>query len=179
MRAIVINLFGGPCCGKSTVSAGLYYELKCMGVECELTGEYAKDKTWDDHLTVLKNQPYVFGKQLHRIWRLKDKVDIIVCDSPILLSAIYAQEQSDLFEAYILEEYNKYKNINFVLERKFYNEGYQENGRNQTMQEAIEIDNEIESLFEKYDVEYLKICESDSKSMVNKILEILKKYNIV
>ena len=72
MRAIVINLFGGPCCGKSTVSAGLYYELKCMGVECELTGEYAKDKTWDDHQSVLKNQPYVFGKQLHRIWSLKD-----------------------------------------------------------------------------------------------------------
>ena len=43
MRAIVINLYGGPCCGKSTVSAGLFYELKCLGVECELTGEYAKD----------------------------------------------------------------------------------------------------------------------------------------
>ena len=76
---------------------------------------------------------------------MKDKVDIIVCDSPILLSAIYAQEQSDLFEGFILEEYNKYNNINFVLERKFYNEGYQENGRNQTMQEAIEIDDEIEA----------------------------------
>ena len=179
MRAIVINLYGGPCCGKSTVSAGLFYELKCMGVECELTGEYAKDKTWDDHQTVLKNQPYVFGKQLHRIWRLKDKVDIIVCDSPILLSTIYDIKKSEIFEAFVLEEYNSYKNINFVLERKFYNEGYQENGRNQSIQEAIEIDNDIENLFDKYDIEYIKVCESDSKAMVNKILEILKDNKII
>ena len=152
MQTIVINLYGGPCCGKSTVSAGLFYELKCLGVECELTGEYAKDKTWDEHQTVLRNQPYVFGKQLHRIWRLQNKVDIIVCDSPILLSTIYDSDDSDLFELYVLEQYKKYNNINFVLERKFYNEGYQENGRNQTMQEAIEIDNDIENLLDKHNL---------------------------
>lgn len=179
MQTIVINLYGGPCCGKSTVSAGLFYELKCLGVECELTGEYAKDKTWDDHQTVLRNQPYVFGKQLHRIWRLQNKVDIIVCDSPILLSTIYDSDDSDLFELYVLEQYKKYNNINFVLERKFYNEGYQENGRNQTMQEAIEIDNDVENLLDKHNLSYTKICESNSKKMVNKILEILKEKKVI
>jgi hypothetical protein len=179
MQTIVINLYGGPCCGKSTVSAGLFYELKCLGVECELTGEYAKDKTWDEHQTVLRNQPYVFGKQLHRIWRLQNKVDIIVCDSPILLSTIYDSDDSDLFELYVLEQYKKYNNINFVLERKFYNEGYQENGRNQTMQEAIEIDNDIENLLDKHNLSYTKICESNSKKMVNKILEILKEKKVI
>ena len=179
MQTIVINLYGGPCCGKSTVSAGLFYELKCLGVECELTGEYAKDKTWEDHQTVLRNQPYVFGKQLHRIWRLQNKVDIIVCDSPILLSTIYDSDDSDLFELYVLEQYKKYNNINFVLERKFYNEGYQENGRNQTMQEAIEIDNDIENLLDKHNLSYTKICESNSKKMVNKILEILKEKKVI
>ena len=92
-RTVVINLYGGPCCGKSTVAAGLFYELKCKGIECELTGEVAKDKVWDDNPWVLRNQPYIFGKQLHRIWRLEDKVDLIVCDSPILLSMIYSQEE--------------------------------------------------------------------------------------
>ncbi len=179
MQTIVINLYGGPCCGKSTVSAGLFYELKCLGVECELTGEYAKDKTWDEHQTVLRNQPYVFGKQLHRIWRLQNKVDIIVCDSPILLSTIYDSDDSDLFELYVLEQYKKYNNINFVLERKFYNEGYQENGRNQTMQEAIEIDNDIENLLDKHNLSYTKVCESNSKEMVNKILEILKEKKVI
>lgn len=179
MQTIVINLYGGPCCGKSTVSAGLFYELKCLGIECELTGEYAKDKTWDEHQTVLRNQPYVFGKQLHRIWRLQNKVDIIVCDSPILLSTIYDSDDSDLFELYVLEQYKKYNNINFVLERKFYNEGYQENGRNQTMQEAIEIDNDIENLLDKHNLSYTKICESNSKKMVNKILEILKEKKVI
>lgn len=179
MSAVVINLYGGPCCGKSTVSAGLFYELKCLGLECELTGEYAKDKTWDDSQTILRNQPYVFGKQLHRIWRLKDKVDIIICDSPILLSPIYDEEHSSIFETFVLEQYNKYTNINLVLERKFYNDGYQENGRNQTMSEAIEIDNKIIDLFNRNNIEYINVREENSKMMVNKILEILKEKSII
>ena len=72
MRAIVINLYGGPCCGKSTVSAGLFYELKCLGVECELTGEYAKDKTWEHNITALGCQEYVFGKQSYRMARCRN-----------------------------------------------------------------------------------------------------------
>lgn len=178
-RTVVINLYGGPCCGKSTVAAGLFYELKCKGIECELTGEVAKDKVWDDNPWVLRNQPYIFGKQLHRIWRLEDKVDLIVCDSPILLSMIYSQEDSQLFNDFIVEQYHKYNNINFVLERKFYNDGYEQNGRNETIQEAIEIDNRIEEVFDKYDIDYIKVCEVDSKNMVNKILNILKEKKVI
>ena len=80
---------------------------------------------------------------------------------------------------YVLKQYKKYNNINFVLERKFYNEGYQENGRNQTMQEAIEIDNDIENLLDKHNLSYMKVCESDSKAMVNKILEVLKEKKVI
>ena len=179
MKTIVINLYGGPCCGKSTVAAGLFYELKCLGIECEYTGEVAKDKTWDDNPWVLRNQPYIFGKQLHRIWRLQDKVNIIICDSPLILSMIYSKEDSQLFNDFIIEQYYKYNNINFVLERKFYNGGYEQNGRNETMEEAIEIDSRIEDVFEDYNLSYIKICENDSKSMVNKILEILKSKKII
>ena len=32
MKTVVINLIGGPCSGKSTVAAGVFYELKKMGV---------------------------------------------------------------------------------------------------------------------------------------------------
>ena len=34
-NTVVVNLFGGPCCGKSTVASGLFYELKCLGIDCE------------------------------------------------------------------------------------------------------------------------------------------------
>lgn len=40
---LVINFFGGPGCGKSTMASRLFSELKSKGVKCEYVTEYAKD----------------------------------------------------------------------------------------------------------------------------------------
>ena len=169
MQTFIINLYGGPGCGKSTVAAGLFYELKCRGIECEMTGEYAKDRTWDSNPEVLDNQPFIFGQQLHRIWRLNNKVQFIVCDSPILLSIIYSKEKSELFEQFIVEQYNKYTNINFVLDRTV---KYDPIGRNQTEEEANKLDKYLNSIMNKYNIDYNNVS-GDSKTKVNKILEYL------
>ena len=42
MKTLVINLIGGPGCGKSTIAAELFSRLKKMGVTCELVTEYIK-----------------------------------------------------------------------------------------------------------------------------------------
>ena len=169
MKTYVINLYGGPCCGKSTVAAGLFYELKCKGIECEMTGEYAKDKTWDENPKILNHQPFIFGQQLHRIWRLNNKVQFIICDSPILLSIIYSKENSDLFERFIVEQYNKYNNINFILDRTV---KYDVIGRNETEEEAIKLDNNLVHIMDKYNINYTLVT-GDSKNKVNKILKYL------
>ena len=169
MKTHVINLYGGPCCGKSTVAAGLFYELKCKGIECEMTGEYAKDKTWDENPKILNHQPFIFGQQLHRIWRLNNKVQFIICDSPILLSIIYSKENSDLFERFIVEQYNKYNNINFILDRTV---KYDVIGRNETEEEAIKLDNNLVHIMDKYNINYTLVT-GDSKNKVNKILKYL------
>lgn len=169
MKTHVINLYGGPCCGKSTVAAGLFYELKCNGIECEMTGEYAKDKTWDENPKILNHQPFIFGQQLHRIWRLNNKVQFIICDSPILLSIIYSKENSDLFERFIVEQYNKYNNINFILDRTV---KYDVIGRNETEEEAIKLDNNLVHIMDKYNINYTLVT-GDSKNKVNKILKYL------
>ena len=43
-HTIVVNLIGGPGSGKSTTAAGLFYNLKKLGINCEMALEYAKDK---------------------------------------------------------------------------------------------------------------------------------------
>ena len=48
MSALVINLFGGPGCGKSTIAALLFGKLKQNGINCEMALEYAKDKVWEE-----------------------------------------------------------------------------------------------------------------------------------
>ena len=35
-ETIVVNLMGGPGCGKSTAAAGIFYELKKLGYEYEI-----------------------------------------------------------------------------------------------------------------------------------------------
>jgi adenylylsulfate kinase-like enzyme len=39
----VINLFGGPGTGKSTLAAALFTDLKMKGINAELVTEFAKD----------------------------------------------------------------------------------------------------------------------------------------
>ena len=86
---IIVNLIGGPGAGKSTIAAGLFYFLKMSGVKVELATEYAKDKVYDKSFKTLDDQFYVFGKQFHKIWRLVEDNDVIITDSPIILSVFY------------------------------------------------------------------------------------------
>ena len=75
--------------------AYIFSELKLAGVNAELVTEFAKDKVWEDSKGVFKSQPYIFGKQNFRLERLREKVDVVVTDSPIFLSILY-NNQKDL-----------------------------------------------------------------------------------
>ena len=57
-RTIVINLFGGPGVGKSTLCASVFARLKIMGVDCEMASEYVKDIIWEESYKKLENQIY-------------------------------------------------------------------------------------------------------------------------
>lgn len=173
--SMVINLFAGPGVGKSTIAAGIYYELKCKGISCELSGEVAKDKVWEDNPEALADQPYIFGKQQHRIRRLYNKVDYIISDSPIVLSIAYSHEDSEIFNNYIIEQHNKYKCINFYIERNLYENGYEQLGRVETLDESKQKDNEILNILHKYNLPYVYITGSNSKDIVNTILEKMER----
>ena len=88
---IIVNLFGVPGAGKSTGAAYIFSQLKMKGINAELITEFAKDKVWENNEKVFKNQLYLFGKQSFRISRVQDEVDVIVTDSPLLLSILYNQ----------------------------------------------------------------------------------------
>lgn len=171
-KTIVINLFAGPGAGKSTFCASIFAQLKWKGVECEMALEYAKDRVWEGSNNVLENQLYVFGKQQHRMYRLNGKVDVIVTDSPLLNSIIYDVKNDEHLRTVILNEHNKYENMNFFIERF---KPYQPKGRLQTEEGAKILDKEIKEMLNSYGISYDKIIgmPKNTEFIVNKILERL------
>jgi len=154
----VINLYGGPGTGKSTAAAGLFHKMKTAGAKVELITEYAKDKVYQESFFLLKDQLYIFTKQHHKLWRLKDKVDYAIVDSPLLLSLHYFQPNEiydeDLFKKFVLSTFNAYDNINIFLLRDTDIHPYQNYGRMQTEAEAKIIDKKIKSLLEYNNIKY-------------------------
>lgn len=137
-----MNLYGGPGVGKSTTAAGVFRELKLAGLNAEYVPEYAKDATWEGRTVALKNQAYVFGKQLHRLERLRDKVDVAVTDSPLLLGLMYAPREYPVsFAEFVRDMYRTFDNMDVVVRRV---KPYSSAGRSQTSSEADKISAAIE-----------------------------------
>lgn len=136
----VINLFGGPGCGKSTTAAGLFYKMKHEGMRVELVTEYAKDIVWADRHRELDDQLYITGKQHHRLFHLKRKVDYCITDSPLLLALVYNRTMPQSFAPFVKDVFHMYENYAIVLNRT---KPYMLFGRSQTEDEAKALDHEI------------------------------------
>ena len=171
----VINLWGAPGSGKSTTAAGLYYKMKVNNDKVELIHEYVKDLIWEDHLSVLEDQNYIFANQNRMLKRLEGKVDYVITDSPIPLSTYYVNDkyikERPSFKAMVWEEFNNYENINFYLLK---DHEYQEYGRLHNEKEAENIGNGLLDILNENKVEYYNV-----KTGNNIIEEIYKKINLL
>jgi len=151
MGPLVVNFLAGPGAGKSTTASAVFSLIKLHNINAELVTEIAKDFTWEQRLKTLRNQYYVWAKQQHRFWRVKDAVDVIVTDSPLFFSLVYGEQKPDCFYELVLEEFNSYTNLNYFINRS---KPYQEKGRNQTEEEAKNLDDTIKFKLEKYDIKF-------------------------
>lgn len=173
---IVVNLLGGPGCGKSTFASSIFSELKWRGINCELVTEYAKDKVWEESFKAIDNQLHVLGRQSYRQYRLKGKVDIVITDSPILISLLYSKyerHKSYEFKKVAVDEFNSYNNMNYFIKR---NDNYESEGRLQSLEESKVIDNNILNIMTDFNISYNTI--SYNKDNVEVIVEeIISKLN--
>lgn len=164
-QTLVINLIGGPGSGKSTCASGIFYQLKKLGINCELALEFAKDKVWEESIKILDDQLYVFGKQYHKLFRLNGKVDVIITDSPLLISILYNKTPSDYFDKLVVEQYHTFNNLLFFINRA---ENYQTEGRLQTKEESEGLDNIIKEILQDNNIPYDEIaCENAVEHIVN------------
>lgn len=174
-----INLFGGPGTGKSTIAAGLFHKMKTKGYRAEYIQEYAKELTFGKDYTKLSDQLLILGEQHHRMFRLKDQVDFLIHDSPFVMGMTYLQKDPHLdkkkYAKLIVSMFKSYNNVNIFLERNVGVHGYQEYGRSQSLNEAIQKDNEIKQMLDDNNIKYYTV--KMGKKSLKKIMKITKDYD--
>lgn len=148
---VVINLWGGPGCGKSTTMAKIFSELKIKGYNVEMVSEFAKDLVYEKRNETMKDELYIFAKQNHRLFRVKDKVDIIVTDRPLPLTCVYDKvygKNDKNLHTLVRRTFKEYDNINILL--GFNENNYKKEGRLQTKEEALNLHHKIAEELELY-----------------------------
>lgn len=175
MNTIVINLFGEPGAGKSTAAMDITARLKRKGINAEYVSEFAKDKVYENNGEVFKHQEYLFGKQSFKMGRVRDKVQVMVVDSPLILSIIYNNNEylDDNFYITVENVFNSYDNRNYLLTRKH---TYEDEGRIQNEEEALEVRKQIIRALDTMNISYNFATSSDidCEIIANKIAEEIR-----
>ena len=171
-----INIFAGPGTGKSTIGPGLFNKMKKAGYKVEFVSEYAKDLTYGKEFIRLKDQLFVYANQVHRYMRLLDHgIDFLIHESPSLMSLVYFQETDIIpekeFKDLVLSMFKNTRTLNIFLERNPKYQ-YQSFGRNQTLEEAIELDKKILDLLIENDIKFVKMLSDDNTE--ENILKLIK-----
>lgn len=94
---MIINFYGAPGSGKSTISLGLSSFLKSKSLDCEYVGEYIKNLIaihGDNHIPIF-NQLDILVNQNKLIKSFLENSEIVVTDSPILNTLIYIDYSAD------------------------------------------------------------------------------------
>ena len=166
LRLIVINLWGGPGCGKSTTASGLFSLMKMRGHKVELVTEYAKELTYDSNWAMLDKQELIFPEQYRRQQRLLGQVDYVITDSPLPLNIVYAR--TDLKTDYkfwnmVVDGFNEFNNFNILLKRV---KPYSHYGRKETDIQAINIDKECEDLLTYINEPYKQVRGDEDSPVI-------------
>ena len=150
-------------------------KLKRKGINAEYVSEFAKDKLYESNGEVFKHQEYLFGKQSFKMGRVRDKVEVIVVDSPLLLNIIYNKDDilGEEFNQTVLNVFNSYRNINYLLTR---NHTYENEGRFQNEEEASKIRTELIDKLNEMNINYRMATssEDDCERIVNEVMEDIR-----
>lgn len=139
----LINLYGGPCAGKSTAAAHIFSFLKSRHVKSELVGEFAKELIYQGNDIQLVNQVYIMGSQYRKQKDLQRYgIDFAISDSPLGLQLVYCQDKPYYKEIdpLIRKLEEEFENIDVFVRRA---NPYQMYGRSHTEAESDALSRKI------------------------------------
>lgn len=167
MKNLIVNVYGGPGCGKSTRINYIASILKLNGIPCEVCPEFAKDEIHRGCADNLKDQKYIFGNQQHLLKKLTEIYPIIINDGTLMNCIMYDLSGDKEFHNVIYKTYKEYENLNYFIERRNDIQFVQE-GRVHDYNESIKKDKEILNILTEYKESYEIF---NLKKIINDILE--------
>lgn len=164
-KTVVINLFGGPGTGKSTLAAELFSEMKKHDYNVEMVREWVKLWAWEGKKMTLVDQIMVFANQLREETTLYGKVNFLITDSPIILSPFY--EKANYNSTHTLSavkaimsetEKNDVVYLNYFIKRI---RKYKTDGRFQSEIEAKQLDKQLQAFLKANNLKYEFITSAE------------------
>jgi len=156
----VINLFGAPGRGKSSVRSGLFWLMKSHHMSVEEVSEYAKylvltGRTWQ----LTEEQLYLFSKQHHKQLIIeRSGYEYAATDSPLQLCSFYAPNSYyRQFDALVDEASEHFENINFFLTRDIAADNeteFEERGRTHDREASIRVEGQMREFLAKKGLTY-------------------------
>jgi hypothetical protein len=149
----VINIIGGPGCGKSMFSAAIVLYLHLHGRTVETIPDHAKALVWQRNFEVLKNQYFIAQRQFEMLTLLDGQVQFLVTESSLPQSLYYNETYEPNIcdvaktRTQILEWHRLHDNVNILVERG--EKRYVRAGRFQEEEQARSIDLGLRTLMER------------------------------
>ncbi len=180
----VINLFGAPGTGKSAAAGGLYEEMKFHHQSVEMSREYAKyliiaGREWQRE----EEQLYLFAKQHHELFILRGQYEFAITDSPLPLTAFYANPTVTPKEFYpcVRAYFETFQNINYFLERDFKDPSqvFEDRGRVHNREQSIQNMTEQRRFLENQNIPYTLISMTPGVRPHQLIFEDLRKRGLL
>lgn len=181
---IIVDFYGGPCSGKSTLAAGLFNHLKLEGIDCELVGEVAKTLIYEGRLHLLLppngNQMLVTAMQLDRLQSLQRAgCKVAISDSPLPLQLAYVDWNplKDHIKAAVrdsLKEFSTTISVFCQRGKEFSTFGrYQAN-----IEEAIAFDNKAKDIMNEFGINYSTFegNREGQERMLSIVTHFIKRY---
>ena len=186
---MLVNMFGAPSSGKSTIAANVFARLKTDGIPAEFISERAREviakfkfkkiKTMSDEM-----QLEILEAQYHAETYFKHSTDYpVIADSSTLLTLAYGTES--FFQRYGDRVQQLVSNIVSEMDVVFYlplRDSVQDDpNRIHNYEQCLEVDSKIRNILNTYlkDQPHIKIVELTGgiQEMTDKVLSELENYN--
>lgn len=176
MDTILVNFLGAASAGKSVLAADCYVTANKKGYKSYLVTEYVKTWALQGFPINEYRQMTILGQQIQSEECAYGQYKFLFSESPLELvgfySDYYSQHKLDPIDTIRQVRYNaiKYRNLKIVnLFLHIKPEWYDQTGRYETLEQALEREQKMKEYFIKRDIPFIELNHREPE----KILEML------